>query len=220
MQTSSNFSQLLTSGLDEGKLLLIKSVGQLASELGVNIFLVGGAVRDLILGRSIEDLDLVVEGDAEDIAYMIAKRLSGRVVATSRFSTAKLKVDDLVLDLVTARREYYSKPGALPEVMPGTIKDDLERRDFSINTLAFPIHDMASGEIIDEFGGLRDIGDSLIRVLHDKSFRDDPTRMIRAVRYENRLGFKIESNTHSLLTSHVGMLSKLTEDSEEWQDCC
>ena len=210
MQSSPQFSQLLASKLDPEKSQLIRSVGQLASEIGINIFLVGGAVRDLIIGRPIEDLDLVVEGDAEDIAYQIAKRLSGRVISTSKFSTAKLKVDGSTLDLVTARREYYPQSGALPEVMPGTIKDDLERRDFSINTLAFPIHDLAAGEIINEFGGLEDIRDSLVRVLHDKSFRDDPTRMIRAIRYEKRLGFKIEFNTQNLLVSHAAMLRNVT----------
>ncbi|MBI2856371.1 MAG: CCA tRNA nucleotidyltransferase [Chloroflexi bacterium] len=207
-----DFPHLLETNLPPERLALLRSAGEIALEEGMPLYLVGGAVRDLLLGRPLEDLDLVVEGDAETLAYVVAKRLSGEVVARSQFSTAKLKVDGLSLDLVTARRESYPRPGALPQVVPGTMKDDLARRDFSINAMAFPIHKMPGGELLDPHGGMEDLQRGLIRVLHERSFIDDATRILRALRYEQRLGFRLEESTEALLRRDLSMLDTISGD--------
>jgi tRNA nucleotidyltransferase (CCA-adding enzyme) len=207
-----DFLQLLETSLPAGRLALVRTAGQIALEEGVSLYLVGGAVRDLLLGRPTEDLDLVVEGDAETLASIIAKRLSGQVVSMSQFSTAKIKVDGIFLDLITARSEHYSRPGALPQIARGNMEDDLARRDFSINAMAFPLHLAARGKLLDPFDGQADLQRGFIRVLHDKSFVDDATRIMRAVRYEQRLGFRLEDDTETLLRRDLPMLDTISGD--------
>ena len=207
-----DFLQLLDASLPAKRLGLVKTAGQIAREEGVSLYLVGGAVRDLLLGRPTEDLDLVVEGDAETLASIIAKRLSGQVVSRSQFSTAKIKVEGVSLDLITARSEHYLRPGALPQIAHGNMEDDLARRDFSINAMAFPIHLGAKGQLLDPFGGEADLQRGLIRVLHDKSFTDDATRIMRAVRYEQRLGFRLDDDTETLLRRDLPMLDTISGD--------
>ena len=207
-----DFLQLLETSLPAGRLALVRTAGQIALEEGVSLYLVGGAVRDLLLGRPTEDLDLVVEGDAESLASIIAKRLSGQVVSRSQFSTAKIKVDGVSLDLITARSEHYSRPGALPQIAHGNMEDDLARRDFSINSMAFPLHTGAKGQLLDPFDGQADLQRGLIRVLHDKIFVDDATRIMRAVRYEQRLGFRLEDDTETLLRRDLPMLDTISGD--------
>ena len=176
------------------------------------IYLVGGTVRDLLLGRPVEDLDLVVVGDAETMASIVAKRLSGQVVSRSQFSTAKVKVDGVSLDLVTARSESYSRPGALPQIAHGAIEEDLARRDFSINAMAVPLHLEPKNGPLDPFNGEEDLRRGLVRVLHDGSFADDATRIMRAVRYEQRLGFLLEERTEALLIDNLSMLDTISGD--------
>ena len=207
-----DFLQLLEINLPAEKLTLVRMAGQIAQGEGVSLYLVGGAVRDLLLGRPAEDLDLVVEGDAENLAYIIAKGLSGQVVSRSQFSTAKVKVDGVSLDMITARSEHYLRPGALPQIAHGTIKEDLARRDFSINAMAFPLHLRASGRLLDPFGGEADLHSHLIRALHDRSFVDDATRIMRAVRYEHRLGFRLEDDTEIMLRHDLAMLDTISGD--------
>ena len=207
-----DFLQLLETGLPAKRLALVKTAGQIAREEGVSLYLVGGAVRDLLLGRPTEDLDLVVEGDAETLASIIAKRLSGQVVSRSQFSTAKIKVEGVSLDLITARSEHYLRPGALPQIAHGNMEDDLARRDFSINAMAFPLHLGARGRLRDPFDGEADLQSGLIRVLHDKSFTDDATRIMRAVRYEQRLGFRLDDDTETLLRRDLPMLDTISGD--------
>ena len=205
-----DFWRLLTNHLAPDKLALIEEASNIASEEGTPLYIVGGAVRDLIIGRPVEDLDLVVEGDAETFAYLVAKRLSGHVVSKSQFSTAKVRVGDILLDFITARNEHYHKPGALPQIAHGTIIEDLSRRDFSINTMAVALHLGKEHPLIDQFGGMKDIQDGLIRSLHDKSFTDDATRILRAIRYEQRLGFSMESNTQNFLTRDLRMIDTIS----------
>ena len=205
-----DFWRLLTNNLAPDKLALIEEASNIASEEGTPLYIVGGAVRDLIIGRPVEDLDLVVEGDAETFAYLVAKRLSGHVVSKSQFSTAKVRVGDILLDFITARNEHYHKPGALPQIAHGTIIEDLSRRDFSINTMAVALHLGKEHPLIDQFGGMKDIQDGLIRSLHDKSFTDDATRILRAIRYEQRLGFSLESNTQNFLTRDLRMIDTIS----------
>jgi len=157
------------------------------------VYLVGGAVRDLLLGRERSDVDVVVEGDAP----ALAGRLGGEVVEHARFSTAKAMVGALEIDLASARAETYAAPGALPEVRPATLAEDLDRRDFTINAMAIPLQGEA--ELIDPLGGAADLDAGILRILHRGSFRDDPTRALRAARYAARFGFTPERETSSLL---------------------
>ena len=207
-----DFLQLLEADLPAERLALLRRAGLIAREEGVSLYLVGGGARDLLLGRPTEDLDLVVEGDAETLASIIAKRLSGQVVSRSQFSTAKVRVEGVSLDLVTARNERYLRPGALPQIAHGTIEEDLERRDFSVNAMAFPLHDGSRGRLLDPLGGLDDLQRGLIRTLHDGSFIDDATRIMRAIRYEQRLGFGLEAHTETLLRRDLPMLDTISGD--------
>ncbi len=196
-----------------GELLgLVKSAGELAAARGEKLYLVGGAVRDLFLGRRNLDIDLVVEGDVPALARQLAKGKGGMVVTHSRFGTATVTLGDVSLDMVTARSETYAEPGALPYVKPGTIKDDLFRRDFTINAMAVSLEPASFGELVDPYGGKSDLDKGLIRILHKASFRDDPTRIWRAIRYEKRLGFKLESETERLLRRDLTMMGRVSGD--------
>ncbi len=158
------------------------------------VYLVGGAVRDLLLGRGRADIDVVVEGDAA----ALAARLGVEPVAHERFGTAKVSLDGHELDIASARSETYEYPGALPAVEPAAaIAEDLGRRDFTINAMAIPLRD--GSNLIDPFGGQADLTAGLLRVLHPGSFVDDPTRALRAARYAARFGFRLEPETEALL---------------------
>jgi tRNA nucleotidyltransferase (CCA-adding enzyme) len=173
---------------------------------GEGVYLVGGTVRDLLLGRESLDLDVAVEGDA--VAF--AERLGGEVTAHGRFGTAVVRFPDgRHLDVVTCRRETYSASAALPDVEAGTIEDDLARRDFTVNAIAASLGDDL-GRLIDPHGGRADLDRRAIRVLHDRSFVDDPTRIFRAVRYEARLGFRMDAETEQLAREGVPAIRLLS----------
>jgi tRNA nucleotidyltransferase (CCA-adding enzyme) len=174
---------------------------------GAPTYLVGGAVRDLLLGRERTDLDVVVEGDAA----ALAAELGGESVADDRFATAKAVLDGVEFDLATARAESYPHPGALPEVRPASVSEDLARRDFSINALAVPIG--SEPELIDPHGGLADLEAGVVRVLHERSFVDDPTRALRAARYAARFDFAAEPETEAM--ARRADLSTVSEDRVE-----
>jgi tRNA nucleotidyltransferase (CCA-adding enzyme) len=158
------------------------------------VYLVGGAVRDLLLDRARSDLDLVVVGDAA----ALAASLGADHIEHERFATAKVRLDGHELDIATARTESYQRPGALPDVQPATeIEADLTRRDFTINAMALPI--AGEAEPIDPHGGRGDLEAGLLRVLHERSFEDDPTRALRAARYAARFGFELEPRTAELI---------------------
>ena len=207
-----NLSSQLEKYLPPPVLALAKIGGQEASKLGQELYIVGGVVRDLFLGRANFDFDLVVEGDAINLAKRLAKDSQAKLTAHTRFGTAKLDYPGFSLDLATARSETYSKPGALPTVKPGSLKDDLIRRDFSINAMALHLNPQRFGELIDLYQGKDDLERHLIRILHPKSFVDDATRILRAIRYEQRLGFKLEAETEKLLRHHVAMLDTISGD--------
>src|SRR5918995_5735564 len=156
-------------------------------------YLVGGAVRDLLLGLEGGDLDVAIEGDADALADLPGFELEREGL----FLTGRLHTDDVGVDVAQARAESSPRPGALPEVRPATISEDLARRDFTINAMAFPL--AADGELLDPHGGLEDIRSELLRVLHPRSFVDDPTRALRAARYAARFGFELEPETDRLL---------------------
>jgi len=174
------------------------------------VWVVGGAVRDLLLGGAPSDLDLVVEGDALAVARRAADRLGGEMVAHERFGTATVRGAEGAFDLAGARREIYPQPGALPVVELGaTLTEDLARRDFSVNTLALRL---ADGELAGVPGAREDLDARALRVLHDGSFRDDPTRLLRLARYAGRLGFAVEAHTAALarLAVAVGALGTVS----------
>jgi len=161
---------------------------------GEPIYLVGGAVRDLLLGCGRSDIDLVVVGDAA----ALAARLGADPVEHERFATAKVRLAGHEVDVATARRERYAHPGALPQVEPADeIELDLERRDFTINAMALPLH--GEPALIDPYGGRADLEAGRLRVLHERSFEDDPTRALRAARYAARFGFALETQTAALI---------------------
>jgi tRNA nucleotidyltransferase (CCA-adding enzyme) len=224
-----NLAMKLERALPQPRLDLIKRVAAQAAEKNMAIYIVGGFVRDLLLDRPSLDFDIVVEGDAIALGKALGKKYGGRVTSHSRFGTAKWFVRESQfgrqgtpseaqvaipesLDLISARTEFYDHPTALPTVERGSIKLDLHRRDFTINTLALRLDGNHYGELQDYWGGLADIERGIVRVLHSLSFVDDPTRLLRAVRYEQRYGFKIESRTRQLMDEAKPMLEKLSPE--------
>jgi tRNA nucleotidyltransferase (CCA-adding enzyme) len=161
-------------------------------------YLVGGAVRDLLRGAEIVDLDVAVEGDARAVARALADRVRGEAREHERFGTAKVRADDLNVDVATTRRESYPEPGALPIVEEAGLREDLDRRDFTINAMAVGLSGDDLGHLYDPRGGRTDLEERVVRVLHERSFSDDPTRLLRALRYEARLGFRMDRDTELL----------------------
>jgi len=188
---------------------LIKLAGDIAAKRNMRVYLVGGFVRDLLLGVTNLDLDIVVEGDGISFAEDVAAELGSKLIRHHAFGTATiLSGRHLKIDVATARKESYAGPAQLPVVRPGSLKDDLFRRDFSINAMAADINHGDFGRLIDLYGGVSDLKNKKVRVLHAFSFIDDPTRILRAVRFEQRYGFHIELRTLKYLKSAAagGML--------------
>ena len=195
-------------------LSLLQGVGETADRQRVSVYVVGGIVRDLLLdapnpeGRSGTrfEVDLVVESDGIRFAKALAQRDKARVAIHERFGTATVAfADGHTFDVATARTESYDSPAVLPTVRPSSLREDLCRRDFTINALAIRLNASRFGEVVDCHDGRRDLQDKTIRVLHGLSFIDDPTRVFRAIRYEQRLGFQLDRNTAVLMTEAVKM---------------
>lgn len=183
-----------------GQRRLIKIIGQLAEDSDYQAYLVGGVVRDLLMGKKNLDLDIVIEGDGLGFARKLALKIKAEIVSHQRFGTATLRLsDNSRIDIATARKEIYEFPGALPKVAAGIIEDDLWRRDFSVNAMAVSLNPARMGEIVDFCGGLEDLEKERIRVLHNLSFIDDPTRILRAIRFKERFNFSFEQSTAELL---------------------
>lgn len=168
------------------------------------VYLVGGGVRDLLRGEQAVDLDLAVEGDARGSARELAARLGGQAREHERFGTAAVRAGPLRFDLATTRRESYERPGALPTVEAAGLAEDLGRRDFTINAMAIGLSGDDLGHLYDFHGGLDDLRGGIVRVLHERSFEDDPTRLLRALRYEARLGFAMDPETERLARAAAG----------------
>lgn len=238
-----NLASRLESALPPARLALLKAVAHHAHEQRAALYIVGGFVRDLILELPSQDFDLVVEGDAIQLARALASIYGGRVTSHTRFGTAKWHIKEIrsellakldeskihstveatkkpveaadlpdTLDLISARTEFYTHPTALPTVERGSIKLDLHRRDFTINTLAIRLDGYHYGELHDYWGGLSDLRQGIVRVLHSLSFVDDPTRMLRAVRFEQRFGFRIEERTLELINEARSLLTRVSGD--------
>jgi len=184
---------------------LLRLSGEVAEELGFDAYIVGGSVRDLLRNEENLDIDIVVEGDGISYAKALGERLNAKVKTHERFGTAQVIADELKCDIATARTEYYESPAALPKVEISSIKKDLYRRDFTINTLAIRLNSKDFGLLIDFFGGQRDLREKTLRVLHNLSFVEDPTRAFRAVRFSERFGFKISRHTENLIKSAIEM---------------
>jgi tRNA nucleotidyltransferase (CCA-adding enzyme) len=206
MKKRTNLSSLINKNLPKELVDLTKKVAVTAASRNEPLYLVGGVVRDLLLGIPNLDLDFVVEGDAIELAKELAQMTNAKLTTHPMFNTAKIKLGKWSIDIAMARTETYTKPGALPSVRPGTLKTDLFRRDFTINAMAISLSPAKYGELIDIYGGLDNLKNKLIRVLHEKSFIDDATRIWRAIRYEQRLDFKIEPETLKLLKRNVAIL--------------
>ena len=194
---------------------LIHLASDVANKNNMSVYLVGGFVRDLILGVKNFDLDIVVEGDGIKFAEVISGKLNVGLIRHRRFGTATVILKKhLKVDIATARQEYYPEAAHLPEVTRGVLKDDLMRRDFTINAMAISINRQDFGRFIDCFGGSQDLANKEIRVLHNLSFIDDPTRILRAIRFEQRYNFKIEPKTLKLLreANRLKMLERVSRE--------
>ncbi|MFQ5425966.1 MAG: CCA tRNA nucleotidyltransferase, partial [Gaiellales bacterium] len=169
------------------------------------VYLVGGAVRDLLLGEAVTDVDIAVEGDGIAFARTLGSALGGRVVPHDRFGTAVIVHGQGRVDVATTRAEFYEEPAALPAVEGATIRQDLGRRDFTVNAMAVSLGSDDYGRLVDPFGGRQDLEDGVVRVLHGLSFIDDPTRIFRAVRYESRYRFRMDPHTEALARTCMEM---------------
>jgi len=224
-----NLAPRLEATLPPGRIKVLHRVAEIAHQRGDALYIVGGFVRDLLLDYPSLDFDLVVEGEAIALAEDVQAQFGGKVNSHQRFGTAKWIVDQEVcreleiaeeerdeflnsLDFITARTEFYTHPTALPTVERGSIKLDLHRRDFTINTLALRLDGHHYGELFDYWGGLDDLKAGTVRVLHSLSFVDDPTRILRAVRYEQRYDFEIDQRTRELLLQAKGLLKRVSGD--------
>jgi len=209
---SINLASKIKEQLPSELVEFMRLAGELAQKRGQKLYLVGGVVRDLLLGRRNFDLDLVVEGDAIALAQELAEAKKCKLTAHHRFGTAKLRWNGWSADIATARSETYARACALPAVNPSTIEDDLFRRDFTINAMAVELNPGFYGRRLDLYEGMADLEKKLIRVLHEKSFIDDATRIWRAIRYEQRLDFKLEPETLKLVKRDAGYLKKVSGD--------
>ena len=225
-----NIAAILEPRLGPPRVELLRSAARAASDLGLSLHLVGGSVRDSLLGQTPTDLDVsytVVPTETSDqpcrrggfetrpdpdVADALAHALGGVASDRSRFGTAKLRAGGVALDLVMARRETYAAPGALPTVEPGSLAGDLARRDFSINAMAVSLSAESWGDLADPFDGAGDLERRAVRVLHPGSFRDDATRLLRAARYAGRLGFRLEPETERLAREGASYVDTISGD--------
>jgi tRNA nucleotidyltransferase (CCA-adding enzyme) len=199
-----NMAAMLKERLPRRMIGLFKDLGNVADMLGYNAYLVGGFVRDLFLKQENLDVDVVIEGDGIKFAQEFAEHHEVRVRSHQKFGTAVLIFPDgFKVDVATARMEYYESPAAPPTVEMSSLRMDLFRRDFTINTLAIKLNKRKYGSLVDHFGGQKDLKEKVIRVLHNLSFVEDPTRVLRAIRFEQRFGFKIGKLTLALIKNAV-----------------
>jgi tRNA nucleotidyltransferase (CCA-adding enzyme) len=205
-EKNKNVLQLMGDTLDRDIIVLLRTIGEVAQHTGFKAYAVGGFVRDLLLSQKNLDLDIVVEGDGIVFAKQLVKELGGRVKTHKRFITANVTLEDgFKIDVATARLEYYEYPAALPTVELSSIKLDLFRRDFSINAMALQLNPKHFGTLIDFFSCQNDIKNRLIKVLHNLSFVEDPSRILRAIRFEKRMDFTIARHSERLIRGAVKM---------------
>ncbi|NQU95548.1 MAG: CBS domain-containing protein [Candidatus Omnitrophica bacterium] len=222
-QARLNISTKMKQVLPKQILEMLHVIGKNADCEGLRAFVVGGFVRDMLLGVKNLDVDIAVEGDAISFGRHLARIFGGSLVVYKKFGTSSIVIDwpkglrkspgsgpKFKIDFAAARKESYEKPAALPTVRFSSLKNDLQRRDFTINAMAASLNKQSFGQLIDFFGGEKDLENKVIRVLHDGSFIDDPTRIFRAVRFEQRFGFRIDKYTEDLIKTAIreGMFSR------------
>ncbi len=202
-----DLNPIINERLSPGLQGVLRRVGRFADSRGWHVFCVGGSVRDVLLGgRASFDLDILVEAHGLEFARAFARSVHGLCKLYRRFATAMVILPGgIKIDVTTTRDEFYPEPGALPRIIPGSLEEDLRRRDFTINAMAFSLNEGRFGRLIDLSGGMSDLRARIIRVLHEESFRDDPTRVFRAVRFQQRLGFSIEPRTEELMKTAVDL---------------
>jgi len=195
-----NVGPLLNRNLPSKVASLLVQVGKIAEEKNFRVYLVGGFVRDLLLGVENFDVDLVVKDDGISFAHYLVSRLGGKITAHKRFGTAvAILPGGIKIDIATARKEFYASPAALPTVEKGSLREDLYRRDFTINAMAVRLNSKRYGELVDFFGGWRDLKERKVKVLHNRSFIEDPTRIFRAIRFQERYAFSMDKDTERLV---------------------
>lgn len=214
-ESTPQMSEKLLEKLDREHRELLRTCGRLATARGECAYLVGGSVRDLLVGRQHDDLDIVIEGDGLAVAQALSRAIDGDLKRHHAFRTATVTTPGgLRLDVATARKEEYPRPGQLPQVVAGALDDDLMRRDFTINTMAISLAADDWGRFIDPLNGLTDLTAGRLRVMHSRSFADDPTRVLRALRFASRFGYEIHPQTHGWLREAIvgGYLDRVSGD--------
>ncbi|MFC2026355.1 CCA tRNA nucleotidyltransferase [Chloroflexota bacterium] len=220
MAKSDNLTRKIEKQLPGELVSFIQHAGRLADSRGERLYLVGGVVRNLLLDKTNLDIDLVAEGDAIALARELSDDEAGKITIHKRFNTAKVGWHGWNIDLASARKESYARPGALPTVKPGSLSDDLFRRDFTINAIAVGLNPEGYGRLTDPYGGQKDLESRMIRFLHQKSFIDDSTRIWRGLRYEQRLDFQLEPETLRLLKRDIPMLDTISGDRIRYEIEC
>ncbi len=205
-----NVASVLEGALTGGQREMLRVVARVGADFGLRCWLVGGGVRDALLGLPVLDLDVAAVGATREFADAVAEALGGVVESESQFNTFRLGVGGERMDIAMARRETYARPGALPRVSPGMMADDLARRDFSINAMAAAISGDGFGELLDPFDGAGDLRRGVVRALRAMSFVDDATRILRAARYAVRLGFALDGRTEMMAARDCTHLSSIS----------
>lgn len=182
---------------------IIKLIGGSADKKALPVYIVGGPVRDILLNVKNYDMDFVIEGDAINFARVLSDKIKCDLKTHEAFGTATVSFRGIRVDIATARKETYEKPAAYPDIEPASLEEDLFRRDFTINAMAISINEKDFGKLVDFYNGYNDLKCKLIRIMHDKSFIDDPTRIFRAVRFSARFGFKIEPHSKKLIKEAI-----------------
>ncbi|KJS02996.1 MAG: polynucleotide adenylyltransferase [Peptococcaceae bacterium BRH_c4a] len=217
-----NIGEVMRRGLSPGIMRILRQTGAISEELNCRIYAAGGVVRDILLGYDNIDVDIVAEGDGIALAEKIAERMGAKMTAHQKFGTAELIFPDgFKMDVATARVEYYEYPAALPQVERSSLRQDLYRRDFTINAMSVSLNQDDFGELVDYYGGREDLHYGLVRVLYNLSFIEDPTRILRAVRFEQRYKIQIEPQTLKLIKEAVKqqVLLKVSND-RLWDELC
>ncbi|ARK24065.1 hypothetical protein SporoP37_04790 [Sporosarcina sp. P37] len=210
-QNSNDLTEKMEQHLPEDVSQLLKDIGETASRIDTPVYLIGGIVRDILLDKPNHDIDIVAEGSGIRLAKCMQETHGGEVIEHESFGTATwITPSGLPIDMVSSRLEYYEQPAALPQVETSILSDDLQRRDFTINAMAIRLNAEAYGELIDPFGGQQDLQDKKIRILHNISFIEDPTRIFRAVRFEERFGFSMDEQTENLALESIDKVIHLS----------
>ena len=206
-----NLGEEMEEQLPEEVFALLKQIRKTASRMNIPIYLVGGIVRDLLLNKPNDDIDIVAEGDGIRFAKELKEDYGGEVIEHDSFGTATwIHPSELVIDITSSRLEYYDRPASLPDVERSTLEEDLQRRDFTINAMAIRLNHDMFGELIDPFGGQEDLHGKTIKVLHNLSFIEDPTRIFRAIRFEERYQFLMDDQTVKLALNSIDKVGNLT----------